>query len=59
MKQIPYAAGVVSYYRKYIDLFYRDRRHRFRKKITGQCLHWETAVDLPTDITTGTMVLIW
>ncbi len=22
MKQIPYAAGVVSYYRKYIDLFF-------------------------------------
>ena len=40
MKQIPYAAGVVSYYRKYIDLFYRDRRHRFRKETTGQCLRW-------------------
>ena len=39
--------------------FYRDRRHRFRKETTGQCLRWETAVDLPTDITTGTMVLIW
>ena len=60
MKQIPYAAGVVSYYRKYIDLFFIGTGDTdFGRRLPGSACTGETAVDLPTDITTGTMVLIW
>lgn len=59
MKQIPYAPVWFLITANILTSFYRDRRHRFRKETTGQCLRWETAVDLPTDITTGTMILIW
>lgn len=59
MKQIPYAAGVVSYYRKYIDLFLSGQETQISEEDYRAVLAFETAVDLPTDITTGTMVLIW
>ena len=50
MKQIPYAAGVVSYYRKYIDLFLSGQETQVSEGSLHGCAHLPRFPLLPPSI---------